>query len=413
MKLNLIFIIVLFANNLFGQHSGKGNEYLNVGDRFEVNSSFPVLNYNSTKVDLNKFKEKIIVLDFFDTYCVSCIEGMPKLQEMQQQMQDKIQVLMVTWQSKEVIEKFYRNNGFLKEKKVKLPTIVSDTKFKKLFPHQGVPHTVLIYKGKVQAITYPDYIKPKFISELWKNGKINLPVKDDYKAQNSNSFGEVDGVKGTVLLTGYQEGLQEKGGLNITLDTASGMYTSYFNNVGILRAYIAMYSYMAKPQFLINDQRIKWKVADKSKYEYKENSGGQNIWLNEHGICYKRTSYRKMELPELAKLVVQDLNSLLGLKVYWGKEAKDCLVIRKLDKIDATLTKPTNGQVMESLSVLTFLMDYSGEYPIVVDESGYTSPIEISAYNNVDELNKQLNVYGLEIVKAKREVDVLVVEETI
>ena len=174
-----------------------------------------------------------------------------------------------------------------------------------------------------------------------------------------------------------------------------------------------MYSYMAKPQFLINDQRIQWKVADKSKYEYKENSGGQNIWLNEHGICYKRTSNRKTELPELAKVVVQDLNSLLGLKVYWGKEAKNCLVIRKLDKIDATLTKPTNGQVMESLSVLTFLMDYSGDYPIVIDESGYTSPIEISTYNSVDELNKQLNTYGLEIVKAKREVDVLVVEETI
>ncbi|MCW8312058.1 TlpA family protein disulfide reductase [Sphingobacterium sp. InxBP1] len=413
MKLNLIFIILLFANYLFGQHNGKGNEYLNVADRFEVNSSFPVLNYNSTKVNLNVFKDKIIILDFFDTYCVSCIEGMPKLQEMQQQMQDKVQVFMVTWQSKEVIEKFYRNNGFLKEKKVKLPTIVSDVKFKKLFPHQGVPHTVLIYKGKVQAITYPDYIKPKFINELWENGKISLPVKDDYRADHINSTVGVDGVKGSVLLTGYQEGLQEKGGLSITLDTTSGMYTCYFNNVGILRAYIAMYSYMAKPQFLINDQRIQWKVADKSKYEYKENSGGQHIWLNEHGMCYKRTSYRKMELPELAKVVVQDLNSLLGLKVYWGKEAKDCLVIRKLDKIDATLTKPTNGQVMESLSVLTFLMDYSGEYPIVVDESGYTSPIEISTYTGVDELNKQLNAYGLEIVRAKREVDVLVVEETI
>ncbi|WP_343539497.1 TlpA family protein disulfide reductase [Sphingobacterium thalpophilum] len=413
MKLNLIFIILLFANYLFGQHNGKGNEYLNVADRFEVNSSFPVLNYNSTKVNLNVFKDKIIILDFFDTYCVSCIEGMPKLQEMQQQMQDKVQVFMVTWQSKEVIEKFYRNNGFLKEKKVKLPTIVSDVKFKKLFPHQGVPHTVLIYKGKVQAITYPDYVKPKFINELWENGKISLPVKDDYRADHINSTVGVDGVKGSVLLTGYQEGLQEKGGLSITLDTTSGMYTCYFNNVGILRAYIAMYSYMAKPQFLINDQRIQWKVADKSKYEYKENSGGQHIWLNEHGICYKRTSYRKMELPELAKVVVQDLNSLLGLKVYWGKEAKDCLVIRKLDKIDATLTKPTNGQVMESLSVLTFLMDYSGEYPIVVDESGYTSPIEISTYTGVDELNKQLNAYGLEIVRAKREVDVLVVEETI
>ncbi|WP_312788931.1 TlpA disulfide reductase family protein [Sphingobacterium sp.] len=413
MKIHLIFIIVLFANNLFGQHNGKGNEYLNVGDRFEVNSSFSVLNYNSTKVDLNKFKDKIIVLDFFDTYCVSCIEGMPKLQEMQQQMQDKIQVLMVTWQSKEVIEKFYRNNGFLKEKKVKLPTIVSDTNFKKLFPHQGVPHTVLIYKGKVQAITYPDYVKPKFINELWKNGKINLPVKDDYKVDNTNNTGGLNGVKGTVLLTGYQQGLQEKGGLNITLDTASGMYTSYFNNVGVLRAYIAMYSYMAKPQFLVNDQRIQWKVADKSKYEYKENSGGQHIWLNEHGICYKRTSYRKMELPELAKAVVQDLNSLLGLKVYWGKEAKDCLVIRKLDKIDDKLAKPTNGQVIESLSVLTFLMDYSGEYPIVIDESGYTSSIEISTYNSVDELNEQLNAYGLEMVKAKRDVDVLVVEEAI
>ena len=129
---------------------------LTVGENVPYRGEMPVLNWAKSEIDLEEYQDRVVVLEFFDTYCATCIEGMPLLQQVQQQMEDKLLVLMVTWQAKEVVEKFYKNNSFLKEKQVKLPTIVGDTLLRKYFPHQGVPHTVFLYQGKVQGVTYPD-----------------------------------------------------------------------------------------------------------------------------------------------------------------------------------------------------------------------------------------------------------------
>ncbi|TDQ77968.1 thiol-disulfide isomerase/thioredoxin [Sphingobacterium yanglingense] len=381
-----------------------------VGESIPEMVTMPIVNWEQSEIDLGRYKDRVVVLEFFDTYCATCIEGMPHLQQVQQQMGDKLLVLMVTWQSKEVIEKFYRDNRFLKENNVKLPTIVDDTLMRKYFPHQGVPHTVFLYQGKVQAVTYPDYVKKKFVDELYTTGKLSVPQKDDFK-EGTKMFEEEVGLIGSVRLTGYQESLEEKPGLTIERDSVSGVYKTYFYNVGILNAYKAILAYIKKPTFILTEQRILWKVKDPSKYRYQEGSGGSHIWLTQHGISYERRSKVVGDLSDQAKLVLNDLNSLLGLSVYWDTLEMDCLIVRKARKKVKSVDAVKTGKKIENIGILTFLMDYSGNYPPIIDESGYTGGLTIANYASIEELNLQLRYYGLEIITGRRPIEILVLEE--
>lgn len=410
--INILLLISALQFSYAQQDAVDRSKQLHVGEVFPNVKAIPILNFEAGSVQLQDWEDKVVVLEFFDTYCATCIEGMPALAAAKQEMGDKLLVLMVTWQSKEVIEKFYNTNAFLKENKVKLPTIVSDTLLGQFFPHQGVPHTVFLYKGKVHAVTYPDYIKKQFIEELYTNKILQVPQKDDFRIENEVSSSLSEGnIIGSVRLTAYQESLEEKPGLTIVKDSISGLYRTYFNNVGILNAYKALDARINKPTFLLTDKRIVWKVKDPDKYYYREGSGGQQLWLTKYGICYERKSYLMKDLAEQAKIVMDDLNTFLGLSVYWDKLERDCLVIRKKDQTKVDLTKIEGGQKMENLSVMIFMMDYSGKYLPIVDESGYKGGVELSGYQTLVELNDQLKSYGLELVLAKRKIEMLVVEE--
>ncbi|MFD2556718.1 TlpA family protein disulfide reductase [Sphingobacterium tabacisoli] len=409
---SMICLLVWFGYTLtIGQSKSIDRSWqLVVGESVPEITAMPIVNWEQSEIDLGNYKDKVVVLEFFDTYCATCIEGMPHLQRIQQQMRQKLLVLMVTWQSKEVIEKFYRDNRFLKENNVKLPTVVADTLMRKYFPHQGVPHTVFLYKGKVQAITYPDYVKERFIEELYNTGKLAVPQKDDFR-EKVRMLEEGSDMVGSVKITGYQESLEEKPGLTIESDSVSGFYKTYFYNVGILNAYKAMLAYIKKPTFILTEQRILWKVKDPSKYRYQEGTGGSHIWLTQYGISYERRSTVVGDLSDQAKLVLNDLNSLLGLSVYWDTLEMNCLIIRKTGKKVRSKDTVKTGKKIDNIGILTFLMDYSGDYPPVIDESGFKGHLEIGSYSNIKELNDQLSYYGLEVVSGRRSVEVLVVEE--
>ena len=141
---------------------------LKVGDTFVPPSAVQQMRGTGKLIDLNKLKQKVVILDFFDTYCGTCIQSMPKLQKLQEKLKDKVQIITVGWQDQATLNKFYDSNAFLKEHQVNLPVIYSDVYLKERFPHQSVPHVVFLYHGKMQAITAGDVITEENILLLLK-----------------------------------------------------------------------------------------------------------------------------------------------------------------------------------------------------------------------------------------------------
>lgn len=374
----------------------------------------PILNFSNNTVDLDTYRDKLVILDFWDTSCSTCIALMPHLKELQKTLGDKVQILTVTWESREAIESFFKKSKYLKEKNTFLPTIVGDTLLRKYFPHLGVPHSVYLYKGKVKAITHSDYIKVEYIEKLLADGKLDIPVKDDFNTKVIMQDTDKQKVIGKVLVTGYQEGLVFKGGLPIEKDSLSGQFITYINNSGILSAYTVLFAQIKMPDFIWHPDRIIWKVKDKIKYEAAFDERDMEIWTRKYGICYQRISQDTLPKAEMAKLVIKDLNFFLGLNVRQTKVEKDVIVIRKTDRSRAGATEVPEQDALlieGANNVAFFTLDMTAKFPPAIDESGYTGLIKLRKFSTIEELSTQLLFYGLEAVKTKREIDVLIIEE--
>lgn len=411
------FIITgLFSISLLGAQQRTGsreNRTLHIGDKMPEVGGMQALRYSNDLVNLEEVGEKVVILDFFDTYCATCIAAMPKLQKLQDEMGNKLQIISVTWQDSATIGKFLRTNAYLQEHSVALPIIYGDTILRTLFPHKGVPHVSWLFKGDVKAITHADFINAENVNYLYNNERIDLPLKNDFEvSSNQNSLKEYD-LKGSVKLTGFRDGMPVSG-YKYEPDSLTGLYYSSFVNMPIFGAYTAVWGKIRKPTFVLKPERIVWKVADSTKYKYAGDSGAGQVWLSKNAISYERSEHIMRTPQEQAEVVLQDLNSLLGLKVYWATKKLNCLVIRKVDaevKQNTVNQQDSSRQSIEGTGVLAFLLDYSGKYPPVVDEVNGKENIVIGPYNTIAELNIMLIGYGVEIVEGNREMDVLIFEE--
>jgi peroxiredoxin len=120
------------------------------------------------KVSLDELHGKIVVLNFWATWCPPCIEEMPSLVEMQQRMKDKgITVLAV---SVDVDEDAYRR--FLKDHKVDLLTVRDPShKSSDLYGTFKYPETYIIDRGGVlrrKFIGAVDWNTPEIVEYLSK-----------------------------------------------------------------------------------------------------------------------------------------------------------------------------------------------------------------------------------------------------
>lgn len=411
--IQLIVAVLILAHTASAQHKKDidRSKELTIGSELPRLPVMDVLNYKTDKVDLDEFKDGVVILDFWDTSCVTCIELMPDVKKVQEEMGDKVRIFTVTAQSKQTIRKFFRNNEYLKEKNAYLPSIVGDSLLHRYFPHRGVPHTIFIYRGKVKAVTHADYIKPAFINRLIATGKLDVQVKNDFNDQIVVPETTEENLLGKVLVTGFQKDLATEGGFQVTRDSISGNFISRMNNTETLSAYQRLFAQMEKPKFLWIPGRIIWKVRDKNKYRYEEATGGRNLWKSKHAICYQRISRDTLPKAAMAKMAIQDLNFFLGLNVHKTRAEQDVIVIKKVDKKQDRVAAKTGGQLVEGAESIAFLLDLSGLYPPALDESGYTGVMDIGAYDNLEVLNAQLGYYGLEAVKDRREIEVMVFEE--
>lgn len=122
---------------------------LKIGEKIPatiLNLPFPVVGnayQMGDSIKLSQYKGKIILLDFWATWCSTCIYKFPVLEQLQQKYRDDLVVVLVdTKRNKDTIE---RINGVLTGTKEPyrpsgLFTIYNDTLLYQIFPHKFLPH---------------------------------------------------------------------------------------------------------------------------------------------------------------------------------------------------------------------------------------------------------------------------------
>ena len=120
------------------------------------------------KISLSELRGKIVVLNFWATWCAPCVEEMPSLVQMQQRLKNKgVSVLAV---SLDVDESAYHK--FLKDYKVDLLTVRDpDQKSNNLYGTFKFPETYIIDRNGVMRRKFigpVDWSQPEVVEFLSK-----------------------------------------------------------------------------------------------------------------------------------------------------------------------------------------------------------------------------------------------------
>ena len=87
---------------------------LKIGENLPENvwsTPLQLVNHPQKTITLNQDKDKLILLDFWNTWCSSCLLNFPKMEELQKQFGDKIKILAVSNQDRLVLEKFFASKN--------------------------------------------------------------------------------------------------------------------------------------------------------------------------------------------------------------------------------------------------------------------------------------------------------------
>ncbi|WP_227477518.1 TlpA family protein disulfide reductase [Winogradskyella immobilis] len=127
----------------------KGLSYINSASSIDVSKRESLENYNwklldesGSIYDLNDAKGKVIVINFWATWCPPCIAEMPSLEKLYVKYKEDVVFLFVTNEDKELTTKFKENKNYT------FPSYQPVTDG--LFEVKSIPRTFVIdKKGKI------------------------------------------------------------------------------------------------------------------------------------------------------------------------------------------------------------------------------------------------------------------------
>jgi len=327
---------------------------LNIGDQMPDFIIPKVLSKGHMKqLRSSDFKEQLLLIDFWATTCSGCVAALPKLENLQNMVGNKLTIMPVTFESGNDITKFWKTNHYTKN--LSLPTVVGDTIFEHLFKHKALPHEVWVYKGKVIGITGPEYVDLSTIRRVLAGEKMNWPVKNDFFAPNPNSpLFEIDSAQVNASSTlveysaacGYKEGVTSIGfgQHGIIRDTTKNTARTYFINSPIYTAFEICFNdelirnpnfanMLTKPTLFLTPNQIVWDVANRNLYQYQDVASSgyyPQEWLRFHGICFESVHPNALQNEtEVYARAIKDLNLIFGLNVRWEKRQEEVYVLKK------------------------------------------------------------------------------------
>jgi len=131
----------------------------------------------TNEISWDKLKGKVVVLEFWATWCGPCVASIPHLNELAEQFKDKpVVFISVTSENEDVVRSFLKNHP------IKAWIGLDDYEvLNKAFHVEGIPHAVIIdATGRIAAIAHPADIKPENLEEVLAGKKCSLPPPTVY-----------------------------------------------------------------------------------------------------------------------------------------------------------------------------------------------------------------------------------------
>lgn len=185
---------------------------LEIGDRLPDLILTSLVNFEDKQMSISHLKGKLVILDFWATWCSPCVAAFPKLNDLQKKFKDSIQIIGVTDQNFELISRFYKDQKEKQKLDFVFPSVTDDKLLNNYFPHQTIPHVVWIDKnGVVIAITDSQEVTDINICKAIKGEKLHLREKLDRSLRLDFNLNEAFAVEKLTEAIYINDGVTEGG----------------------------------------------------------------------------------------------------------------------------------------------------------------------------------------------------------
>jgi peroxiredoxin len=387
-----ILIIALFLSFQINAQTVK------IGDSVPDYQFEKVVNSSKSTFNLREAKGKILIIEFWGTWCGPCIPALEHLDELQKKFKDDVVVVGISDDTEE------RLNKFLLKRPVGLPLVADPmNKSLKFFNVKAVPQTFVANRnGEIIAITHPEEITENKLKDLILGKKVELKTSisignsdiDYFNADQKTIFSfaikpMIDSVRTTI----------SKPGRNVFQNRRYSLINGTTDQ--FLRAI-----------FQKTNTRVSI-LTDKKQFEFKP----------ENRYCFD-IIVPEEDKADFYKIAQEEAKRRLKYKIYTEEKIVDVYVLRK--NSDNDILKPSLLEPQSSFSFdkrtrlsvngnkITTLSDFledSFNKPII-DETGLKDKYDYTIdFQNKTELLEELKKIGLTLEKANRSIEMLVIAD--
>ena len=350
----------------------------------------------NASTDWVKLKGKVVVLDFWATWCTPCVGGMPHLNQLAVEFSGQPVVFIAITDESEA-----RLQSFLKTAPIKTWIGIDAERTNwSLFNVHGIPTAVIFgADGRLVGATRPDNLTPQVLRDVIDGKTVKLPPLE---TRDSNLEWDKDEID-------WKDGVSPISEVIIKpISTATGgMWPrsegNYLTGDGIPLEVLVQVAYQT------DHFHLDWRIPQ-SDQGYR--------------VAARVPKGREQQLLPLFQ---NALAATFALKAHWQQEEKDVYVLRIPANSKPRLTSATSdekplfyamrGQASAKRQPLAKFADFLCNFVVhapVVDETGLTGEYDWEMPYQPLQPNLTLQALkdnlGLELVKARRFINMLVVE---
>jgi thiol-disulfide isomerase/thioredoxin len=427
-KITIKIVLALLCLNFPAQsQTTKARKGLSIGDQMpEVSYTYTQNNARKT-AKFSDHKGKLVILDFWATWCSPCVAMIPKMEALQKQFSKDLQFLSITYQTATEVNVLFDKLAKHQQIKPTILLVTADESFHQLFPHRELPHYVWIDgNGKVVAITGHTEVNETNIKKLIGQPRLTLKTKDDeasvdYNAQQplfvNGNGGNGETVLARTTFAAYSPGIGHGWQLSNEDKTQPWKFTA--RNLTIKQLY--QFAYRDMDNFT-NNRVI---VRAKDPVELTPDKNDMRAWVRSHSYCYELILPKQNELKAY-DIVKDDLKTYLPrYQASVEKIDTKCLALIRTSQTDKLKTTGKTGLVQFDTygcrlenTYLSHLVDRLSSFYMqksalpIVNATNYEGRIDLSLEANLGDLtsvNKALEKYDLQFVERTIPINMLVI----
>ncbi|MBE9462121.1 TlpA family protein disulfide reductase [Dyadobacter subterraneus] len=398
-----------------------------------------VLRYQTASAKISDFKGKVLILDFWATWCKPCVSMIPRMDSLEKRFAGQLVLLPVTYQTEKEVMVFREKYAERKGLRIDTPEVILDEQLRKLFPHEGVPHYVWIDpQGILRAVTGWEEINAVKIQAFLNDHNISMAVKADQKElgydgmktqlldfiapQRAESFGK---MRYHSFSTAYMAGLH---GLVILKQPGDSVdrWRVTFTNITPFHLYSMAYG---EGKRFIAKHSVSIQTKDSLKFVSGLKGAALRDWIPKNTLCYELVVPASLA-GNAFNIFQDDLRQLFpAYEALIETKTRKVLALVRTSQMEKFKSK-TNvfseryqnfAYHLRHSSMEVFVMGLENHYMArspwpLVNQTGYEGKIDLDLeldFSDIDSVKKALAPYDLTLEEKFLDMPVLVIKDRI